>query len=359
MRSETFEELQRTAEDLLKLNRLAGSEGNKLTKEKIKKFLREKGITYREEVFQIEKALPIKATIRVNNTTIPCVPYVGSPKGEYEGYVKRDPLGGDIALLGVSEERSKLPSLRERGIKAGITYLETLNVHYYGNVDEEFPLVNVKKESIQLIEDAYIKLTIETKKESILCSNIVFDIGRGPIIYMVAHMDTKPYVFGAIDNGVGFLLLLFMADELRRNYHLPYRVRFLLTDAEELGLEGAKFHVGKGIKHAYYCINIDAIGWQHPAVIYKDAEGYNGDRLMDMFLRHLQDMKVSIDFKSCPRAKSDHIHFKKAGVQTLFLSSNPFTIRHTFYDNLEAVNWDIVRMWYELILSFLRRFHKL
>ncbi|MEZ0360668.1 MAG: M28 family peptidase [Hydrogenobacter sp.] len=360
MKSETFEEFQKVADELLKVNRLSGSEGSVLTKKRIKRFLGERGIKYSEEFFHVEKLFPVKASIEVNNLTIPCVPYIGSPSGRYEGYAKRDIIKGDIALVKVSEEAIKIPQAKDNGAKAVITYMETLNTHYYGIVSEgDFPVVNVKKEAIERIEDAYVRITVETKKEKVLCSNILFEIGRGPIVYLVAHTDTKPGVFGAIDNGIGFLLLLFIADELRKNYNLPYRVRFLLTDAEELGLEGSKFHIGMGVKYAYHCINVDAVGWYHPAVIYKDAEGYNGDKLMDMFARHIQDMKVSVDFRCSHRAKSDHIPFKKAGLQTLFLSSNPFTIRHTLYDNLDAVNWDIVRMWYELILSFLRRFHKL
>jgi len=56
---------------------------------------------------------------------------------------------------------------------------------------------------------------------------------------------------------------------------------------------------------------------------------------------------------------SDHIPFKRKGVEALFLSSNPFSLRHTFYDTYSAVDWDVVELWFEVLSSFLRRFHKL
>ncbi|SNZ13895.1 M28 family peptidase [Hydrogenobacter hydrogenophilus] len=355
MRSETLDELKRLADEVLRVNRLSGSEGNATAKRIIKKWLKHRGISYSEEFFYVERLMPIEASIEVGNTVVLGVPYAGSPSGVYEGYVKREPIEGDIALLRVSEEKRD----HVKKAKACITYLDKVNTYYYGSVNGEgIPFVNIKLEDVQHIEDAYVKLTIKTKKEKVLCSNIVFDLGRGPTIYLVAHVDTAPEVFGSTD-GVGFLLLLFLADELKKNFYLPYRIRFLLTDAKELGLEGSNFHVSKGIKYAYYCINLDTIGWRNPAVIYKDAEGYNGERIMEMFFKHLQDMRMDIPFVSKSSAKSDHIPFKRKGVQTLFLSSEPFTINHTLHDNTEAINWDMVIVWYELILSFLRRFHRL
>jgi aminopeptidase YwaD len=67
-----------------------------------------------------------------------------------------------------------------------------------------------------------------------------------------------------IDNGLASLLLPYLYEELRENYSIPFKLRFLITDGEEVGLEGSKFHTLKKPKHAYYCINLDGIGWQNP-----------------------------------------------------------------------------------------------
>ncbi len=360
MKSDTLEEIQDISERLLRVNRLSGHEGNSKVKKAIKEILRRKGITYTEEKFYIEKFIPVKASLEAQGKRIKGVPYIGSPSGVYEGYLKRDPLEGDIALFEVSHEGEGIRRAKEKGAKACITYMEALSTYYYGAIeDESIPTVSIKERDLEGLEDAYVKVYIESQKKRLECSNIMFELGRGPTVYIVANIDTRHEVFGAIDNGIGFLLLIFVAYELKNTYRTPYRFRFLITDAKELGLEGSNFHIKKGIKHAYYCINLDSVGWYYPEVIYKDAAGYNSDRMMDMFLRHVEDIKVSVNFKAHEETKGDHIPFKKAGIQTLLISSYPFNLRHTFHDNLDAVNWDMVCVWYELILSFLRRFHRL
>ncbi len=360
MRNETFEEFQDLAYQLLTQNRFVGTQGHRKVKTDFMLFLESKNIKFSVEEFYVEKYVPKSSSLWVDGKDIPCVAYVGSPPAEVQALVKREFIEGDIALCPQREERAVIKSAHEKGCKAVITYLGDLDTHYYGNAqDTLIPVVNVKRSDLSLLEDARVKLKVESSKERIRCSNLIFEVGRGPLVYLIAHMDTKPDVFGAIDNGVGFLLLPFIYDELRKDFKIPYRFRFMITDAEEVGLEGAIFHVGNGLRHVFYCINVDSIGWSNPAVIYSDAEGPNGERIMDMFYRHMRDVKMEVDFRMSKGARSDHIPFKKAGVQTLFLSSNPFSIRHTFYDVVDAVDWDKVRMWFDLILSFLRRFHKL
>ncbi len=360
MRNETFEEFQDLAYNILTQNRFIGTKGHKKAKENFMLFLESKNIKFSVEEFYVEKYVPKSSKLSVNGQDIPCVAYAGSPPAEVEAMVKREFIKGDIALCPRKEEEALIKSAQGKGSKAVITYLEDLDTHFYGNAEDvSIPVVNVKASHLSLLEDAQVKLSVESSKERIKCSNIIFEIGRGPIFYVVAHMDTKPEVFGAIDNGVGFLLLPFIYGELRKDFKVPYRFRFMITDGKEVGLEGARFHVGKGLKHTFYCLNVDSVGWYNPAVIYSDAEGPNGEKIMDMFYRHMKDMKVEVDFRASKDARSDHIPFKKKGAQTLFLSSHPFSVRHTFYDVVDAVDWDKVRMWFDLILSFLRRFHKL
>ncbi|MFN3813988.1 MAG: M28 family peptidase [Aquificaceae bacterium] len=360
MKSDTLEEIQDISEKLLRINRLSGHEGNSKVKKALKEILRSKGIPYTEERFYVEKFIPMRAILEVQGKRIKGIPYIGSPSGVYEGYLKRDPLEGDIALFGVSHEIEGIRRAKEKGAKACITYMETLNTHYYGAIEDvSIPVVNIKEKDLDGLEDAYIKVYVESQKKKLECSNIIFELGRGPIVYIVDNIDTRHEVFGSIENGIGSLLLIFVADELKHTYKTPYRLRFLITDAKELGLEGSSFHVKRGIKHTYYCINLNSVGWYYPEVIYRDAEGYNSDRMMSMFLKHAEDIKMSVSFKACEEAKGDHMPFKRTGVQTLFISSSPFNLRHTFHDNLDAVNWDMFCAWYELILSFLRRFHRL
>ncbi|SHK19017.1 M28 family peptidase [Thermocrinis minervae] len=354
MKNSTFEELKERAESLLREERFLSS------KEPIKRLLKDKGIPYQEEKFEVEVLVPQEVKLQVDNRTVPAVGYVGSPNIEVEGYVKEDPLAGDIALTPKRSDRRVFQKLKEKGVKAIITYMEDLDAHFHGSaVGLDLPIINVRKEHVELLKDAYVKLKVKSKLVKTTGTNLLSEVGRGAIFYLVAHTDTKPGTFGAIDNGIGFLTLIYIFDELRRDYKLPFKLRLLLTDFEEVGLLGSKHHVQKLPKHTYYCINVDSIGWTNPSVLYKDAEGYNGQTINEKFFKHASEFSVNIEWKAVPSAISDHIPFKQQGVETLFLTSHPFSIRHTPYDNVHSIDWDMVRMWFDLILSFIRRFHKI
>lgn len=360
MRNDTFEELYEISQKVLKENRFIGTKGHKKVKETILHLLESKNIPFYTEDFTVDTYIPKDCKVSVGGESIPCVAYIGSPSVEIKGFVKKNPLANDIALCNCTQEEQVLRKVSEENYKGIVTYMENFNVHYYGySKGVSVPVVNVKQDSLKIIEDAEVHIKIESIKKRIKCSNIIFEIGKGPIVYVTAHIDTRHEVFGAMDNGIGFLILPLLYEELRKEFNVPYRFRFMITDAGEVGLEGSWFHVNKGLRHVFYCINLDAIGWSNPAVIYSDSEGENGERVMNMFYNHIKDLRVEIDFKESKNLSSDHIPFKKQGVQTLFLSSHPFSFRHTFYDILDAVNWDIVRKWFDVILSFLRRIHRL
>ncbi|MDQ7082820.1 MAG: M28 family peptidase, partial [Aquificota bacterium] len=91
-------------------------------------------------------------------------------------------------------------------------------------------------------------------------------------LYLIAHIDSKPFVKGAIDNALSVALILMIAKEIRDTYSFPYRIRFLITDCEEMGLEGAKHHV-ENLKHTYYAIAVDSVGWVNPAVLSQRQRG--------------------------------------------------------------------------------------
>ncbi len=372
MKSEDLIELQGLVEGLTSHERVSGSKGIERAKKLVKRFLRENNIAYAEEFFFTEKILPVKASIYVEDTkeSIEALPLIGSLWGSLEAetlYVEDvfKCKGGVenklvITKIGGKRENTKAKKLKELGALGMITFLEEIDTTFSGTLNEEhFIAVNVKRLEVDKIKGRRIKLESRTIKKKIRGSNIYFDLGKGAYVYLIAHIDSKPFTEGAIDNAVGVALLLILAKELK-NAPLRNRVRFLITDCEELGLEGAKFHVQKhDLKYVENVINIDSIGWLNPAVIYKDVGGYNGRKLMKKFENHLKELNIDIPFKASKTGKSDHIPFKEAGKETLFLSSNPFTIRHTPLDNYESVNWDIVQMWHEVISTFVKVLYRL
>ncbi|MFN3599100.1 MAG: M28 family peptidase [Aquificaceae bacterium] len=359
MKSEKLEALKELAYKILNNNRLTGARESKKAQRLIEKFLEENSCPYQKESFSTRAYIPEKALIEVEGKKIQGVAFLGSKSVEIKGFVKRDYVEGDIALI-PDLTKEKALEAQQKGATAIITYDNNLDGFIYGPcMGVDIPILSLKREDIKSVEDFNIKLYISSSEKSVEGENLIMDVGKGPIIYFVAHRDTVHESYGAISNGIGFLLLLFLFQEIRNNYNVPYRLRFLITEARELGLKGASFHVERGLKHAFYCINLEGIGWHNPCVIYEDMGGYNGERINEMFYKHLRDLKVNIDFCRAKERDGDHIPFKEKGLQSLFLSSHPFTIRYTQYDLYDAINWDVVVMWYEVILSFLRRFHKL
>ncbi len=361
MKSERLEFLKEFAYNTLTHNRLSGTEEIRRVRKRIESFLDYASCNYKKESFSVKKFIPEETWITVGEEKIKGVAYIGSKPIEKKAYVKRNYIEGDIALI-PDLTREKALQAQQRGAVAIITYRskDKADAYVHGNdMDVDIPIVSIKREDVPNVEDSEVLLKVKSSERVLDGVNFYMEIGRGPILYMVSHMDTVAKIHGAVGNGIGFLLLLFLYEELKDNYNVPYRLRFLITDSREVGMEGVKFHLRAGLKHVFYCINLEGIGWHNPAVVYRDMGGYNGDRINEMFYRHLQDMKVDIDFCDVVERDGEHLPFKEAGVQALYLSSHPFTIKHTTYDNYDAISWDNVIMWYEVILSFLRKFHKL
>ncbi len=363
MRSETLSKLQEIAHFLSSRTRVSSTKEMEEARAFVRKFLRRLRIPFVEEGFEVEKNIPVEGRIKLSGTQVRAYPFVGSIWGEREAQVVREEedVKGKIALVkvGGKREEEKVRDLKARGAVGAVFYMEELESPYVGNVSgEPFLALSVDRETARALEGKEVRLESKVKRTKVRGKNIYFDVGKGPFLYITAHLDTKPFVKGALDNAVSVAILLLLAQELRDTYYFPYRLRFLITDAEELGLEGARHHV-RNLRYAEYVINVDSVGWKNPAVIYRDAEGYNGERIMEKFYKHLRDLKVDIPFREGRRGRSDHVPFKEKGVEALFLSSNPFTLRHTFYDTYEAVDWDVVELWYDVLSSFIRRFPKL
>ncbi len=356
MKSKAYRELRERAYEYLTLNRFPNTKGHKEAKKFLKELLRDKSIPFWEEPFRVKKRVPLSATLEVDGKRVQAFPFVGSLGGSFEGYVKEEFIEGDIALQ--TAKGIDWSTLRTKNIKAVVCYLQELNQIFYGITQEDVAVVSIKKDDLPKVKDFYAKLRVEVREEELKLSNLIFELGKGPVVYVVAHMDTKPKIQGAIDNGLASLFLPYLYEELRENYNIPFKLRFLITDGEEMGLEGSKFHTSKQLKHAYYCINLDGIGWKNPAILYRDKEGYNDYYLAEAFYKSAKDVGLEVEFRSAPSAKSDNIPFKKAGLKTLFLSSHPLPIRHTSCDIFDAVDWYIARLWFFSITNFLRKLGK-
>jgi len=368
MRPLRIKELHGLSEELCWLKRLSGTREHAKARKVIEDFLRENRIPYRRESFTVEKRMPVKASVKDREGTYEALPLLGSAWAELKGELvvlkelkKDSSLKGKVVALpvGGTREEDKAKVLKELGALALVSYLEELNLPYSGTVGEaHFPAVSLPRETVKKLEGKEVVLKTDARLREVRCTNLVVEFGRGPYLVLLAHYDAKPFTYGAVDNCVSAVLLLLLVKDLIEFQELPMRVRAVFTDCEELGLEGAKYHA-KNSKNVLYAVSLDGLGWENPAVLYRDYYGANGAVVNEKFYKHLLDMKVDIPFTESKTGVSDHVPFKEKGVETLFLSSNPYTFRHTALDDYHAVNWEVVKLWYEVVSFFVRRIHRL
>jgi len=145
--------------------------------------------------------------------------------------------------------------------------------------------------------------------------------GTGPAVALVAHYDTVPQSPGASDDGSGVVVLLETARALSARARLDADILFVFTDAEEMGLLGARAVVGDGDKalgDVGVALNFDARG-SHGAVAMYDVSAGNGaliEALAEAAPRPITSAFICALAKVLPN-DSDVSVFKKAGIPVL------------------------------------------
>jgi len=318
---------------------------------------------------------PVEGFANDDFLTYEGVPYTNSPSGEVEGIavdcgygtpeeISRLDLKGKIALVreGKRPFRTKELLLKRKGALGVIVFREELEVIYNGVSAGILPVLslpNIAKE----LNGRPVKLYVKTKRVPVKGENLWIEFGTyRQNLTFVAHYDTKPNTKGAIDNALSVAVLLWLACRVSQSkLRLPYRVRFLFTDLEEFGLKGAQrfaLSVKKELGSTV-AVSVDTIGWSSPAILYKDAEGYNSRWLVSVSERILEylNLRSYFIFTEGRSGRSDHIPFKRGGAKTLFLASNPFPFRHTELDTFDVIDRKSLSYWMEFLNYFVKNFH--
>lgn len=96
----------------------------------------------------------------------------------------------------------------------------------------------------------------------------------GKIVLLVAHYDSVPTGPGASDNGAGVATLLETMRALKQGPQLKNDVAFLFTDAEEVGLLGAKAFVDAhpAAKEVKVALNFEARGNGGPSIMFETSQ---------------------------------------------------------------------------------------
>ena len=303
------------------------------------------------------------------------LPYTNSPSGRVWGEIADVGFGlpwenfgrnfeGKIILLkeGKLPFRKKEEFFKSKGARGIIVYREEVDEIYSGISAGLLPVISIKPSEVRFLHEGdYVGLEVKTKPYKVEGENICLELGEGKkSLYLIAHYDTKPNTFGAIDNGLSVALLVWLAGKLSRlRRGLDYRVRFLFTDLEEFGLLGAERFAEslseEELKNSIV-VSVDTVGWRTPAILVRDGESYNSNFLVNLCAEMLEELgkREVFAFSVGKSGRSDHIPFRKRGAKTLFFASNPFPYRHTPLDSFEIIDPYSVKLWMNFLSFFVK-----
>ena len=375
MRARDLEFVLKVARFISLKNRFPLSEHHLAVREFIEDTLKNCGEVKRQE-FDFSLRKPVEAKVETFEP-LKAFPYTNSlPLRRAEGIVvdcgygtpkeiSDKDLKGKIALVreGKKPFREKEKLLKAKGVKAILVYRGEVDEIFHGISAGLLPVISIRREDALKLKGTTVGLSSFTKPFSGKGVNYWVDFGKvGPVLTLIAHYDTKPLTTGAIDNGLSVAILLWLAIKIADSgFKKNYRLRLLFTDLEEYGLLGAEnfvaFRSDRELKTTI-AVSVDTVGWENPAVLYRDGEGTNDIHLLNAVSKMLEylNFREEFSFKEGKSGRSDHVPFRRRGAKTLFFASNPFPLRHTVLDNYTAINRDSVKKWMQFLWLFVNSF---
>ena len=263
--------------------------------------------------------------------------------------IPSDGLEGKIALIKRGEITfdEKVTAVFEGGAVGAIVYNNEPGAFVGALAEETIPSVAVSQEDggtlKALVEDGPVTATINlvyTEESRNVIADKLGTADDGRVVVLGGHYDTVPGVPGANDNGSGIATLLTIAREIAdREY--PFTVRFIAFGAEELGLHGSNYYVGRlseeEIDSTVAMLNFDALGSGPTTAtlgtlsLQRMVKEYAEERGIDI------NMGYTMDWGS-----SDHAPFHEAGIDHIFFVGEDFSRIHTPDDKLEFVETELL-----------------
>ncbi len=193
---------------------------------------------------------------------------------------------------------------------------------------------------------AVVDLVLETAAEPVEAANVIGRLGgEGPRLVLMAHLDTKHYTPGALDNATGLAVLLTLADRLAADPPCP--LEFVAFNGEEHhAAPGEVAYLGAGRLNPgaiALAINLDGIGLGgYPASLALFSCPPALEAAARELLARTPDL-VMVD----PWPAGDHMIFCMQGVPSMAVSSAapPDVIEavlHTPADTLDRVDTALV-----------------
>ncbi len=257
-------------------------------------------------------------------------------------------LTGQIALIQRGEImfEEKVTRVADAGASAAVIYnnVPRLFAGVLGS-QADIPAISLSQEDgerlLEMMATGALDVTVSLETKTYSSRNVIAEIpgysGSDRVLVVGAHYDTTPGTQGANDNGSGVASLMAVARELADGPPLPFRLRFLLFGAEEVGLFGSNHYIGSldqdEIDSIVAMINIDVPGSGHSLEVIGDttlaAEAVRYGREHGIPIRREQ---------SLDGASSDHAPFREAGVPVLFVLADDLSRINSPRDNIQFVN---------------------
>ena len=268
-----------------------------------------------------------------------------------EGEVSKDSVSGRIALIGRGEItfEEKTTRVAEAGA-VGVIIFNNEDGVFRGQLRDQadIPVVAIRRADgerlLRLMGEGEVEVTIAAEAETKESRNIIAErtggTGNGKVVIIGAHYDTTPDTQGANDNGSGVAALLTVAEELVAD-DLPFRLRFMLFGAEELGLYGSRHYVDGldlgELDSIIAMINIDAVGSGTRLEIIGE------DWLVDPVVDYAELHGIPVREQELSRwGGSDHASFRDAEVATLFLIGSDLSRINSPEDDIEFVRRELM-----------------
>ena len=317
------------------------------------------GYDVRLQPFTFERMAPERALRLPDGETLIGVPLRKSGLGTVSGPlvhvglakeedIPDEGLTGRIALIRRGEImfEEKVSRVADAGASAAVIYNNVPRL-FAGVLESQstIPAISLSQDDgerlLDMMSGGVLEVTVSLATKTYSSRNVIAELpgesSSNRVIVIGAHYDTTPNTQGANDNGSGVASLMSVARELAEGPPLPFRLRFLLFGAEEVGLFGSQHYVGTldqdEIDSIVAMINIDVPGSGRSLEVIGDT------LLAAEAVRYAREHGIQIRREqSLDGASSDHAPFRERGVPVMFILADDLSRINSPRDNIEFVD---------------------
>ena len=354
---ETWAFLERLTEEMSP--RESATDEELAAAEYLTKELEALGYEVETQPFEFERMAPERSLLLPDGETLVGIPLRMSGRGTVSGPlvhvglakeedIPADGLAGQVALIRRGEIlfEEKVSRVAGAGASAAVIYNNVPRL-FAGVMENQadIPAISLSQEDgerlLDMMDAGAIEVTVSLETNTYSSRNLVAELpgdsGKDRVLVVGAHYDTTPNTQGANDNGSGVASLISIARELAEDPPAPFKLRFLLFGAEEVGLFGSQHYVSTldqdEIDSIVAMINIDVPGSGHSLEVIGDTllagEAVRYAREHGILIRREQGLDG---------ASSDHAPFRERGVPVMFILADDLSRINSPRDNIEFVN---------------------